>query len=100
MLGLLAVARYEYETVTLAPGDPVVVCSDGVTEATNLGGEEFGREGVAEAVAHGHGLKPEAMLEQLLDAVRKFSQTAPQTDDITVLILRYRGGSADPPHEP
>ena len=100
VLGLLAVEGYESETVRLNPDDLVVVYSDGVTEATNLGGEEFGREGVVEAVAHGHGLKPEAMLEQLLDAVRKFSQTAPQTDDITVLILRYRGGSADPPHEP
>ncbi len=100
VLGLLAVEGYESETVRLNPNDLVVVYSDGVTEANNLGGEEFGREGVAEAVAHGHGLKPEAMLEQLLDAVRKFSQAAPQTDDITVLILRYRGGSADPPHEP
>jgi len=97
VLGLLAVQGYESETVHLKPNDLVVVYSDGVTDAANLGGETFERQGVVEVVRRGHGLKPEAMLEQLLDAVRKFSQGAPQADDITVLILRYRGGSADPP---
>ena len=44
VLGLLPTARYEYETVTLAPGDLVIVCSDGVTEARNVANEEFGRD--------------------------------------------------------
>ena len=35
--------------------------------------------------------EPEAVLERLLDAVRTFSRDAPQADDITALILRYRG---------
>lgn len=100
VLGLLSVEGYDSDTVQLKPDDLVVVYSDGVTEATNVDGEEFGRDRVAQATARGHGMKPEAMLEQLLDAVRKFSQAAPQADDITILILRYRGRSADPLHEP
>jgi sigma-B regulation protein RsbU (phosphoserine phosphatase) len=92
VLGLLAVDCYETETLQLKSNDLVVVYSDGITEATNVAGEEFGRERVVEAIAPCHGMKPEAVLERLLDAVRTFSRDAPQADDITVLILRYRSG--------
>jgi len=91
VLGLLTVEGYECETVQLKPDDVVVVYSDGVTEAANVGGDEFGRERLVEAVTGGHGTKPETLLERVLDAVRTFSRDAPQADDITALILRYRG---------
>jgi phosphoserine phosphatase RsbU/P len=95
VLGLLTVEGYECETVQLKPDDLVVVYSDGVTEAANVGGDEFGRERLVEAITCGHGTKPEMLLERVLDAVRTFSRDAPQADDITALILRYRGESAD-----
>jgi sigma-B regulation protein RsbU (phosphoserine phosphatase) len=90
VLGLFTVKGYECETVQLKPDDLVVVYSDGVTEATNVGGDEFGRERLVEAITGGHGTKPETLLERVLDAVRTFSRDAPQADDITVLTLRYR----------
>jgi len=90
VLGLFRVEGYECETVQLKPDDLVVVYSDGVTEATNVGGDEFGRERLVEAITGGHGTKPETLLERVLDAVRTFSRDAPQADDITVLTLRYR----------
>jgi phosphoserine phosphatase RsbU/P len=95
VLGLFTVEAYECETVQLKPDDLVVVYSDGVTDATNVGGDEFGRERLVEAITGGHGTKPETLLERVLDAVRTFSRDAPQADDITALILRYRGESAD-----
>jgi sigma-B regulation protein RsbU (phosphoserine phosphatase) len=95
VLGLLTVEGYESETIQLKPNDLVVVYSDGVTEATNVGGHEFGRERLVEAVAGSYGAKPETVLERVLDAVRTFSRGAPQADDITALILRYRGESGD-----
>jgi len=91
VVGLLSAAIYEFETVQLQPNDLVVIYSDGITEAMNISGEEFGRERLVEAIEHCHGTRPEAVLEILLNAVRTFSQGAPQADDITVLILRYRG---------
>jgi sigma-B regulation protein RsbU (phosphoserine phosphatase) len=91
VLGLLSIATYEWETVTLDPGDLVVICSDGVTEARNEAGDEFGRDRLVEAMQGCHGWKPEAALEQLLGSVRKFSEGAAQADDITALVLRYRG---------
>jgi serine phosphatase RsbU (regulator of sigma subunit) len=91
VLGLLAIATYEFETVTLEPGDLVVVCSDGVTEARNRAGDEFGRDRLLDAVRGCHGARPDAVLEQLMGAVRQFSEGAAQGDDVTALVLRYRG---------
>ena len=91
VLGLLPGATYAFDRVKLEPGDLVVICSDGVTEARNAAGEEFGRERLIEAMAGCHGTKPDAALERLFGAVRKFSQGTPQGDDITGLVLRYRG---------
>jgi serine phosphatase RsbU (regulator of sigma subunit) len=91
VLGLLPGATYEFDNVTLEPGDLVVICSDGVTEARNAAGEEFGRERMIEAMAGCHGAKPDAVLERLFGAVRTFSEGTPQGDDITGLVLRYRG---------
>ncbi len=94
VLGLLSDATYETGIVHLKPDDLLVLCSDGVTEARNAAGEELGRERMVEAIAQCRGRKPEAVLETLLGAVRSFSQGAPQADDITVLILKYRGAGA------
>ena len=91
VLGLLPGATYEFDSVTLAPGDLVVICSDGVTEARNAAGDEFGRERLIEAMSGCHGGKPAAVLERLFEAVRVFSQGTAQGDDITGLVLRYRG---------
>jgi serine phosphatase RsbU (regulator of sigma subunit) len=77
--------------VPLQPGDLIVVCSDGVTEALNMAGEEFGRDRLVDALRGRHGSKPEAALEHLLAVVKQFSHGAAQGDDITALILRYRG---------
>ena len=91
VLGLLPGATYAFDRVKLEPGDLVVICSDGVTEARNAAGEEFGRERLIEVMLGCHGTKPEAALERLFGAVRTFSQGTPQGDDITGLVLRYRG---------
>jgi sigma-B regulation protein RsbU (phosphoserine phosphatase) len=91
VLGLLPLASYAFETIQLEPGDLVVVCSDGVTEARNRAGDEFGRDRVVEAVGRRHGAQPDAALEALLAAVKRFSDGEAQNDDLKALVLRYRG---------
>jgi len=68
-----------------------VVCSDGVTEARSISGEEFGRERLAEALVGAHGASADAVLERITTAVRQFSHGAAQADDITALVLRFKG---------
>ena len=91
VLGLLGLAAYEFGELTLAPGDLVVLYSDGVSEARNSAGEEYGRERFLRALAECHDAAPEMVLESLLSDVRRFAEGAPQADDITALVVRYRG---------
>ena len=91
VLGLLSIATYAYDTVPLNDGDLVVVCSDGVTEARNQANDEFGRDRLVEAMKDRHGQKPDLLRDHLLSVIKQFSQGAAQADDITALILRFRG---------
>ncbi|HEY7446643.1 MAG TPA: SpoIIE family protein phosphatase [Vicinamibacterales bacterium] len=91
VLGLFDNAKYDVETVQLEAGDTIVVFSDGVSEARNGQDEELGRERLVSALAASPNLSSEGTLEKLLTAVRDFTAGAPQADDVTALVLRYRG---------
>jgi serine phosphatase RsbU (regulator of sigma subunit) len=93
VLGLLSGASYDHATAVLNPGDLVMLCSDGVTEARNTDGDEFGADRLSTLLRDAHGQEPEAVLDLVLKAVREFAGREPQTDDITALVLRYRGSS-------
>jgi len=75
--------------VQLAPGDILVIYTDGVTEAVNADGEEFGENHLLEiAAAHRH-LPAPLVVQQIIDAARQFSYPE-QADDITLLVARCR----------
>ena len=90
VIGLLPIAQYEAGATPLASGDLVIVCSDGVTEARDAAGNEFGRDRMLEAIAGMRGERPETVLDRLVGAVREFSRGAAQADDITALVLRMK----------
>lgn len=90
IVGLFDDATFEEETVTLEPDDLLVVFSDGISEANNEQGEEFGDERIIDAVGSA-GQDPAAVLTTLFDRLHAFTGAEPQGDDMTVLILRYRG---------
>jgi serine phosphatase RsbU (regulator of sigma subunit)/pSer/pThr/pTyr-binding forkhead associated (FHA) protein len=91
VLGLLPNATYDIGCVELEPGDLIVVCSDGLTEMRNRSGDEFGRERLMAAARPLHGGRPESVLEHLLVTLRTFADGEAPFDDITILVLRYRG---------
>jgi serine phosphatase RsbU (regulator of sigma subunit)/pSer/pThr/pTyr-binding forkhead associated (FHA) protein len=91
VVGLLDIASYDTGTVPLSDGDIIVVCSDGVTEARSRSNEEFGRDRLAAALAGAHSQGSDVVLDRITSAVRQFSQGAAQSDDITALVLRYKG---------
>ena len=91
IVGLFEGVAFDNGTVTLAPGDSVVVFSDGVSEAQSSEDEEFG-EGRIEAYLTAHrGASPKPLLDDLLDAVRAFTAGAPQSDDVTAMVVQYTG---------
>lgn len=86
-VGLIEGADYEVRTISLEPGDKLVIYSDGVTEAMNPAGELFGRKRLRDAVtAHAAGTC-RAVHDAIQDAVAAFTEGAAQSDDITVLVL-------------
>lgn len=94
VLGAFEHARFDEESVRLDPGDSLVVFSDGITEAVNVDGEDFGDERLESLVQARRALAPAAILECVLDAVRQFSAGTRQADDLTCLVLQYTGPRA------
>jgi sigma-B regulation protein RsbU (phosphoserine phosphatase) len=91
ILGAFKQATFEEGVVQLDSGDVLVVFSDGVTDALSTDGAEFGDERLQSCVETNRGLAPEALLDCVLNTVREFSVSAGQSDDRTVLVLRYLG---------
>lgn len=92
VLGVLADVELEQRTITVAPGDVLVLYTDGVTEAINDDEEEFGRERLRAAVADCLRDHPEAraqdVLRSVLTAVDAFTGDRVQYDDITLCIIK------------
>ena len=91
IVGLFEDATFEEETVSLSPGDWLVVFSDGVSEALSADGEEFGEERIVATAQRNVNLAPPEFLQSIFADVRAFTKGAPQSDDITALVLLYGG---------
>jgi len=83
-LGMLD-AGYAEQRIALTPGTRLVLYSDGVLEARNPNGEEYGFAGIEQ-----HFTDHSASFESLLDDVRRFASGAPLEDDATVVTIQAR----------
>jgi phosphoserine phosphatase RsbU/P len=88
-VGLFQHAGYADTQVQLAPGDVLLIYSDGVTEALNPEGEEFGEERLVALLEAHETASAAEILERLIGAVQAFAAGAPQHDDVTALVLKY-----------
>jgi sigma-B regulation protein RsbU (phosphoserine phosphatase) len=89
IVGLFEHAVFQEETVLLEPGDWLIVFSDGVSEAMAANGDEYGEERILAVVEKETSLSPADLLQAIFADVRVFTKGAPQSDDITALVLRY-----------
>jgi len=89
IVGLFDAATFEEETVTLQAGDWLIVFSDGVSEAMSASGDEYGETRIVSVVERNKQLEPRQLLEAMFADVREFTRGAPQSDDITAMVLRY-----------
>jgi sigma-B regulation protein RsbU (phosphoserine phosphatase) len=91
IVGAFEHATFEDDTQQLWPGDVLVAYSDGVTEARDSSGDEFGEERLLSCVQVNCTRSPVEIMESLLSSVHQFSAGTAQSDDITMLVLRYTG---------
>jgi steroid delta-isomerase-like uncharacterized protein len=91
VVGAFEHATFDEDTQQLWSGDVLVAYSDGVTEARDSSGEEFGEERLLSCVQENCTRSPVEIMECLLSTVHQFSAGTAQSDDITMLVLRYTG---------
>ena len=108
IIGLGGVLPFDDAETRLAPGDRLVLYTDGVIEHSGSDGALFGDARFRHELTHTRALSPDAACEHILDAMRAFVGVsapvsgaaeatdlgAPHDDDITLLTLEYRGGDA------
>ncbi|MBP1623635.1 MAG: serine phosphatase [Acidobacteria bacterium] len=94
VLGLFAGKEYQSDTIKLQPDDHLVLFTDGVLEALNSSGEEFGEERLCALLkANARSTAPE-ILARVRDSVLAFAANVPQHDDITIMVLGFRESTA------
>ena len=86
-VGMMEEVAYEEGTVELAPGDMLLAYSDGLTEATNLAGEEYGVERVRALLPQLRLLSPERVGARILREVDRFLGEARPTDDLSLIVV-------------
>lgn len=89
-LGMTRRSRYEQAEIGLESGDTLVLYTDGVTEARNEQGEEFGEDRLLEALQAAPAGGAQLVVDHVLEAVKRFAAGAPQHDDITLIVARRR----------
>ena len=91
VLGVIDEFPYQQHSMQLEEGDVVFFYTDGVTEAMDEAGNQFGDDTLLEVLGRAAGADPEDMTRQVVDAVHEHAGGAPQSDDLTCLALRYGG---------
>ena len=87
-LGVLEDVEMEECEINVAPGDLLLLYTDGVTEAMDAGGRAFGVERLREIVAAHPDAGAEGIVSSVVDAVQSFTGGAPQSDDIALFVVR------------
>jgi serine phosphatase RsbU (regulator of sigma subunit) len=88
VLGIDPAVSYSEHRVQLQRGDMLLLYTDGVTEARNAGGEEFGEDRLSELLCGWESWSAEEIVVQLRDEVLRFSGSGEVQDDMTLLCLR------------
>lgn len=87
-VGLLPGRPFDAQARPLTPGDTVVIYSDGITEAFNGERQMFGTQRLVETVRANAELSAPALHTAIIDGVAAFTGDEPQSDDLTLLVLR------------
>ncbi len=81
---------FTQQQVTLKPGTTIFLYTDGLNEAENAAHDQFGDDRILEELRQQGDVKPQPLVEHMAEAVREFAGEAEQSDDVTLLAIRYR----------
>lgn len=87
-VGMFCQARFSVSTVSLGPGDVLLLYTDGYTESRDPDGTEFGRERLASLLAMRASLPPRDLLAALMQELGRFRSGTAMTDDLSLMVLR------------
>src|SRR5215471_6647025 len=87
-LGSFAGSTYDELTIALHAGDTFVFCSDGVFEAMNADGEEFGADRLIDVVGASRQLDAKGVVSAIVSAVDAFRDGTTPNDDMTVVVVK------------
>jgi sigma-B regulation protein RsbU (phosphoserine phosphatase) len=88
VLGMIESSSFSERTFRFEEGDLLVAYSDGITDAVNENDEEFGEERLVELIKAHRGKTAHQLVDSIFEAVREHSGSAPQMDDMTLLVIR------------
>jgi sigma-B regulation protein RsbU (phosphoserine phosphatase) len=87
-LGMFDAAEYQEREVVIEPGDCLILYTDGLVEARDLRGEEFGYERLKEVLERTYQLKAKKVIERVFGEIEKFSLDNRTLDDQTIVVLK------------
>jgi sigma-B regulation protein RsbU (phosphoserine phosphatase) len=88
VVGLIEFFPFVQDSITLKPGDLLVLYTDGISEAMDRNNEEWGEERMMQAIRTCQSQPAEQMIENLMTAADAFASGAPQHDDMTMVVMR------------
>jgi sigma-B regulation protein RsbU (phosphoserine phosphatase) len=92
-VGMFAEAEYQSSRIQLEPGDYLVIYTDGVSEAQNTRSELFEEGRLRRIMEDFSGQNVQEMGDAIREGMRAFTEGAAQSDDITLLVVQYKGKS-------
>jgi sigma-B regulation protein RsbU (phosphoserine phosphatase) len=88
VLGIMDDMTYDEDQLVLAPGDTLVLYTDGITEAMDADGELFGKARLKEAIGGATARDAHDVIDAIIAAIRAYTGDTPQADDLTVVAVR------------
>lgn len=88
LLGVIEESQYEMKTLSLQPGDLLLIYSDGITEAMNSQSEAYGIDRLKEQATSNSISSSKKILDAILQDVKGHADGAAQSDDITLMIIK------------
>jgi sigma-B regulation protein RsbU (phosphoserine phosphatase) len=89
-VGMFEHCGYEQEVIQMQPGDVLIGFTDGLSEALNVKGEEFGEARIRATLAEAAGLAVNEIRDEIARLAQTWGQGAPQHDDLTFIVLKVK----------